>query len=275
MATIILLFGLMAQIVTPGETACLGFISDATLPLSVFIAGVEGEGSTSAFMASGNLLVYLNGPGVPGLKAGTMYRVVRPQGKVLAPDREDPIGIYYKELGTVRIETEGKESATAIVQVGCQPMIEGDILLPWVARPPVRFNGKLSDRLTPYPETGTRSSIVLGKDDLRELVAGHFCFIRAGSRNQVQIGDRFTIYRQQPPYNPQDLTVEGTGVDASYDKTIGAQHRSAVDEKLRTRSLPHRAIGDLVVIDVAEKTAVCKIINSMEEVHIGDTVVKR
>lgn len=273
MAAIILLLGLMAQIVTPGETTCLGFISDATLRVSVFIAGVEEEGSSG--MAASNGLVYLNGPGVPELKTGGTYRVVRPEGVVRDPDRGEPIGIYYKQLGTVRIESEGKEFATAIVMLSCQPMIKGDILLPWVPKPPVSFSGKVSDRLTPYAETGIESRIILGKDDLRELAAGRFCFIGVGSRDRVQIGDRFTIYRLQPLSNPQDLSVAGAQTDASYGKSEAVRYRSSVAERLKTRKLPPRPIGDLVVVDVTEKTAAGKIINSLHEIHLGDIVVKR
>jgi hypothetical protein len=272
MAAIILLLGLMAQIVTPAETTCLGFISDATLPMSVFIAGMEEEGSAS--MAAGNGLVYLNGPGVPDLKTDGTYRVVRPEGVVKDPDRGEPIGIYYKQLGTVRIVSEGKEFATAIVMLSCQPMIKGDILLPWVPKPPLSFSGKVSDRLTPYTENSIESRIILGKDDLRELSSGQFCFIGVGSRDRVQIGDRFTVYRLQPLFDPHDLSVAGTRMDASYEKMEATQSRSIAD-KLGTRKLPPRPIGDLVVVDVAEKTAVSKIINSLSEIHLGDIVVKR
>lgn len=272
MATIILLLGLTAQIVSSGETACVGFISETTLPMNVFIAGMEDDGNS---MAAANGLLYLNGPGVAEMKAGSTYRVVRPEGSVTDPGRGETVGIYYKQLATVRIERVEKGYATAVVLLSCQPVVKGDILLPWEPKPPVSFHGKLSDRLTPYPENGTESRIILGKDDLRELASGQFCFIGVGSRDRVQIGDRFTVYRMQADFNPQSLTVTGTRMDASYGREEAVRHSNSAAEKLRTRTLPPRPIGDLVVVDVGERTAVGRIINCLSEIHLGDIVVKR
>ena len=273
MAAFILLLGLMAQIVMPGDAACLGFISEVRMPLDVYIAGMETEGSMS--MSGANGLLYLNGPGIPRLKTGDTYRVVRPEGEVSDPYSHEWIGIYYKELGTVRIETGGKDFGMAVVVSSCRPMVKGDILLPFTPRPAVSFQGKLSDRYTPFVENGLQSYILFGKDDLHELAAGNFCFVGIGSRNQVRAGDRFTIYRLQPPFNPQELDLAGTPTYASYGKIDDGRYLGSLAQILSTRSLPPRPIGDLVVIDVQEKTATAKIINSLYEVHPGDVVVRR
>lgn len=209
------------------------------------------------------------------MKPGSTYRAVRAEGAVTDPGRGETVGIYYKQLAIVRIERVEKEFATAVVMLSCQPVVKGDILLPWVPKPPVTFSGKLSDRLTTYPENSIESRIILGKDDVRELASGQFCFIAVGSRDRVQIGDRFTVYRTQAAFNPQELTVTGTRMDASYGSEEAVRHRNSVADKLRTRTLPPRPIGDLVVVDVGERTAVGKIINCLTEIHLGDIVVKR
>jgi hypothetical protein len=273
MTAIILLLGLMAQIMSPGDATCLGFISDVRVPMDVYIAGTESEGSVSMSAASG--LLYLNGPGVPQLKKNDVYRVVRPEGEVVDPYGGNRIGTYYKDLGTVRIDSVSKDYGMAIVVYSCNPMIKGDILLPLATRPPVTFQGNLSDRLTPFVENGLRSYILLGKDDLRELAAGNFCFIGIGSKDQVRVGDRFTIYRLQPPLNPQDLAVTGAQTFMTYGKMEGGRYRNSLTELLNNRTLPPRPIGDLVVVDVQQNTATAKIINSLFEVHPGDVVVRR
>jgi hypothetical protein len=273
MAAIILLLGLMAQIVTPIDTTCIGFISEVRIPMDVYIAGTEIEGSMSASVTNG--LLYLNGPGIQQLKKGDIYQVVRPEGEVADPYSREHVGTYYKELGTARIEQGGKDYAVAIVASSCQHMIKGDILVPPAPKAAAGFQGKLSDRLTPFVENGLQSYILLGKDDLRELAAGHFCFIGIGSENQVKAGDRFTIYRVQPPLNPQDLAADGQQMNVSYGKMEGGHYRVSLAQVLNNRTLPPRPIGDLVVVDVREKTAAAKIINSLYEIHPGDIVVRR
>jgi len=84
MITLILLYAL--QVVNPSEMVCVGSIQSATLPLDIYVAGVEMEG-TATLAAEGQVL-YLNGPNVSSLKPGTIQRVVRPEGKSGIPYQE-------------------------------------------------------------------------------------------------------------------------------------------------------------------------------------------
>jgi len=273
MAAVILMLGLMARIVSPAEATCLDFIRESPLPMDVYIAGTQEDERLS--LSVGNELVYVNGPGVSALKSGETYGVVRPEGLVNDPYTLERIGIYYKRLGTVRIAAEGKNSATALVLIACQPIVKGDILVPHTAKAAVEFEGKLSDRLTPFVEAGLSSHIVVAKNDMREMSSGDICFIAVGSRSGVKVGDHFTIYRIQDPFDPLDLMVTGKQGNASYRRVHDGKHRAMLTEKLEGRSLPPRAVGDIVILEVSEGTAAARIVNSLMEVHLGDLVVRR
>ncbi len=280
------------MVAMPDELRCLGLIHETLFPLDIFISGTEQEGLTT-FVTEG-AIVYLNGSGLKSAKAGDTYRVVRAEAKIRDRLTQRFIGHYYKEVGTVRIESLRGDAATASVLKNCDLMFKGDFLLPVVEKTTVKFTGEKSERLTPHPEEGLASSIVLGKNDAREMSAGHVCFIAIGTRDGVKVGDRFTIYRVQPPFDPKDLIVNSAHVRSGieeiqssgnrvgsissptqYEGLHSGRYRAEVIQKLRERSIPHRVMGDLVVVEAGETTAVAKIINSRAEIHLGDVVVRR
>jgi hypothetical protein len=271
MNTLILL--LLLQVVTAPEMNCLGFISELPISEDVFIAGGSEEGITA--LSSESDLISLNGPGLADLRIGESYKVIRPEGKIRDRATRDEIGIYYKELGIIKIEASGTGFATARVSSSCAHMIKGDLVVSLKARSDVKFSGKLSNNLTPLPSDGLSSTIILGKDDLQELAAGNICFIGAGSRQGTKAGDRFTIYRMQPQLNKQDFSVDGEGSGSTYEKLVVGQTDAEMLWLLTNRNLPYRVLGDLIVIDAGETTSVAKIVNSLSEIHLGDVVVRR
>ena len=205
---------------------------------------------------------------------GEVYAVAREEGLVNDPQTLERVGTYYKQLGTVRIASGGKDSAVGLVLMSCQPIIKGDFLVPFEPKPPVDFSGQLSNHLTPLVD-GLSSHIILAEDDLREMSSGDICYIAAGSRDGVKAGDRFTIYRHQPPFDPLDLLVAGKQGNASYRKILGNAHSGMITEKLGARSLPPKVVGDIVVWEVGETTATARIVNSLSEIHLGDLVIRR
>ncbi len=276
----------------PNEMTCLGFINPSLLPIDIFVSGVEEEGLATFVMESS--LVYLSGPGLKNAKAGDVFRVVRPEANIRDRLTQQLIGHYYKELGTVRIEATRPGGATGTVVLSCNLMFKGDLLLPLASKALVKFTGDKSTRLTPYPDGGLATSIVLGKDDKREMSEGNVCFLPVGAREGVKPGDRFTIYRLQPPFDAKDLivntahvrsNVEGMSVGGArtgavrsstdYQTTMSGRYKGELIQKLTEREIPHRVLGDLVVLEVGETTASAKIINSRTEIHIGDIVVRR
>jgi hypothetical protein len=136
----------------------------------------------------------------------------------------------------------------------------------------VKRVGDLSNRLTSVNEQGLASSIVLGRNDARELASGHFCFIGVGARDGVKPGDQFTIYRVQPPFDPKDLIVNSAHSGTTYDRLT---YKAEIIETLRHRKIAPRILGDLVVVDVTANTAAARIVNSRSEIHVGDIVFRR
>lgn len=255
------------------ELRCIGFIAPDLLPKEFYLSGTREEGRMTSLMEGS--IVYASGPGAKAAKAGDVFRVVRPEGKILDKNTRLPIGYYYKELGTIRVSDPGTDTAIGRVEMSCRVMYKGDLLIPPANRQQVRFNQPLSTATTPIPENGLASSILFGKEDLREMAAGHFCFISAGARDGVKPGDRFTIFRPQVPFDPKDFLPNPPPSYTTYEKARSPRYEAEMLYQLQQRKLPHYVVGDLVVVDVAETTAAAKIVNSRTEVQQGDLAVRR
>jgi hypothetical protein len=254
MLTLILLFAL--QVATPGEMSCIGSIINYPLPADIYIAGVENEGTVS--LATQGQILYLNGPRVPLLKVGEINRVVRPAEKVHDSLTGKQLGIYYQDLGTIRIETVTRDSATARVVLSCQGFKKGDLVFPSVPKPMLSFNGELSNKLTQLPANGMVSSILFAKENVQNIAAGQFCFIGRGWRDGVKPGDRFTVFRSHPPLDSKEMS-KGT----------------IPPSMLAKRKLPPMILGDIIIVDAGDKISTGKVINGLSEMHPGDLVIKR
>jgi hypothetical protein len=271
MITLIMLFAL--QVTTPAEMACLDSVLDTPLPSDLYVAGVEFEGV--AVFGSQGQLVFLNGPRTGLLRVGELERVVRPEGRIRDPFTDSELGVYYRDLGTIRIEEVDGESATARVIMSCNEILKGDLVRPYVSKPAVQFTGTMSNALTPVPEHGLAGSILLGKNDLRELAVGDICFIGLGGRDGVKPGDRFTVFRPYPAFDPHDLIMMEAAQDSSYGSMGHQGSRYRESTRLEGRTLPPKILGDIIVVETTDKISAGKIVNSMTDIHPGDLVVKR
>jgi hypothetical protein len=272
MITLLLLYAL--NVVNPGELACAGSMQGAQVPQDVYIAGMEMEGL--ATLATQGQVLYLNGPKVASLKAGTIERVIRPEGKIRDPLTGNELGFYYKDIGTVRIETVEQDKATASVLLSCQEMIKGDVVIPNAPRPAVEFKASLSNDLTVLTGQGLVGSVLFAKDDMKAMAAGQFCFVGLGGHDGIKTGDRLTVFRSHPPFDPKDMAVsEMGGADTTYPRMSNWAYRRQLDSILHSRKLPPRILGDIIIVDVKDGVSMGKIVNSLSEIQVGDFVVKR
>jgi hypothetical protein len=265
-----LIFLLVLQIATPSELACVGSVQDLTIPMDLFVAGVEMEGTKT--LATAGQLVYINGPKVGSLKAGMVQRVVRAEGRIRDPYTAADMGVYYRDIGTIRIEAVEQESATARVLSSCNGMFKGDQLIAHSVKQAIEFNGSLSNDVVSLPQNGLAGAILLGRNDLNSLAAGDFCYIGLGGRDGVKAGDRFTIFRYYDGFNPRDMSTLGKNTNASF---TGVGNESELNARLFNRSLPPRILGDIVVVEAGDSVSTGKIINSLTDIHPGDLVIRR
>jgi hypothetical protein len=270
---ITLLLFLALQVTASVGPVCIGSVVNYKMPADLYIAGVEQEGT--AILASPGQIVYLNGPGTGLLKVDEIKSVIRSEGMVRDPSNGTSLGLYYKDLGAVRIVSIQDGVATARVIQSCCEMIKGDLVVPSKEKPKIDFQGELSNDLTPVPPNGLTGLILLSKDNLQELSKGQVCFINLGSQDGIKTGDRFTVFRPNPPFDRREVGIAdvldtGTGYLDSRQT-----NRKEVNKALSMRKLPSIILGDIVIVDAGEGISAARIINSLSEIHPGDSVVKK
>jgi len=268
------------QTPTAADIYCAGFITKDRVPDANYVnGGLQTPTSTKFEIGE---LVYLAGS---GYQAGQLYSVVRElrdvneyeiypgQKKVLAAT-----GRPYAEIGRVRIVDTRSHSAIGQVEFSCDPINPGDVVVPFVEKPPVTFrvpehfdrfapaNGKLSGR------------VVLGKDFDSELGTGMKLYMNVGSNQGVKVGDYFRVVR------PYTSSLHDPADSLSFDAQTSedTQKRPPTFEanrfnrnkgpNIHVSDLPRRAVGEVVVLNVTPTASSAMVVFALEDVYAGDTV---
>jgi hypothetical protein len=269
------------QTPTAADIYCAGFLTKERIPNANYVNGGL-ETPTSTKFAAGEL-VYLAGS---GYQTGQLYSVVREVRDVneyeIYPGMRKVLaaaGRPYGEIGRVRVVDTRSHSAIAQVEFSCDPINPGDVVLPFVEKPPVAFHvpGHF-DRFA--PTTGKLSGrIVLGKDFDGFLGTGMKLYMNLGSNQGVKVGDYFRVVR---PYTA-DLhdPVDSLSFKSSTSEDTQMQPPSFEANRFtRTKGpnihvadLPRRAVGEVVVLHVTPTASSAMVVFALEDVFAGDTVV--
>jgi len=268
------------QTPTAADIYCAGFLTKDRVPDANYVNGGLHTPTSTKFEIGE--MVYLAGS---GYQAGQLYSVVREirdvneyeiypgQRKVLAA-----AGRPYGEIGRVRVVDTRSHSAIAQVEFSCDPINPGDVVVPFVEKPPITFrvpghfdrfapaNGKLGGR------------VVLGKDFDAFLGTGMKLYMNMGSNQGVKVGDYFRVVRSytatlQDPVDSlsfkaqtsEDTQVRPPAFEANrFTKTAGPN--------IHVGDLPRRAVAEVVVLNVTPTASSAMVVFALEDVHAGDTV---
>jgi hypothetical protein len=268
------------QTPTAADIYCAGFITKNRIPDANYVnGGLQTPTSTKFEIGE---LVYLAGS---GYQAGQLYSIVREirdvneyeiypgQRKVLAA-----AGRPYGEIGRVRVVDTRSHSAIAQVELSCDPINPGDVVVPFVERLPVAFhvpghfdrfapaNGKLTGR------------IVLGKDFDSELGTGMKLYMSMGSNQGVKVGDYFRVVRSYESTLKDPVESLSFEAQTSEDTQVrpptfeADRFQKTKGPNIHVRDLPRRAVGEVVVLNVTPTSSSAMVVFALEDVHAGDTV---
>jgi hypothetical protein len=269
------------QTPTYADIYCAGFINKETLPDANFVAGGLHTPGTTKFVKGD--LIYLEGT---GYTLGSQYEIVRALRDIneyeVYPGEKKLVkaaGHHYEEVGRVRIvDTRSSHAVIAQVEYSCDPVNPGDTALPFVEKPAVNFHPPLRfDRFQPASnKVGGR--IVMGKDFDAHLGPGQKVYMNVGANQGVKVGDYFRALRSYE--SALEDPVDSLSFKASTNEDTQKKQPS-IDPHMFTKSngpvihvrdLPHRAVGEIVVIGVTPTTATGMIVFALEDVHAGDGV---
>ena len=268
------------QTPTAADIYCAGFLTKDRVPDANYVNGGLETPTTTKF-AMGEL-VYLAGS---GYQAGQLYSIVREirdlneyeiypgQRKILAA-----AGRPYGEIGRVRVVDTRSHSAIAQVELSCDPINPGDIVVPFVEKSPITFHvpGHF-DRLAP-PNGKLSGRVVLGKDFDAFLGTGMKLYLNVGSNQGAKVGDYFRVVRTytatlQDPVDSLSFKANTSEDTQVRPPTFEANRLTKTQgPNIHVGDLPRRAVGEVVVLDVTPTASSAMIVFALEDVHAGDTV---
>ncbi len=268
------------QAPTNADLYCAGFISQQQQPNANFVAGGLNTPNTTRFV-NGDLL-YLAGGGYQLDKQYTILREIVDPNRHEAFSGQDKmiksIGQPYAELARVKIVDTRNKMAIAQVEFSCDPIVPGDIAVPFVEKQAVSFHLPVRfDRFAPA-NSKTAGRIVMAKDFDTELGTGMKVYLNVGSNQGVKTGDYFRAVRnyEADRHNEVDSLSFKASTTEDTQKTP-----ASVDPNFLTRTkgvsihvadLPRRSVGEVVVLSTTPTTSTGMIVFALEDVHVGDNV---
>lgn len=267
---------------------CGGYVQSSPINTNNFVVGAEFEADKHIF-GQGDTLVIRGS----NFQVGDQLSVVRPKGKVETRwTRKDNLGFFVQELGVVEIIKVKNEISIAMVKTSCDNMLLGDLIVPMQQR-----NFPAMKERTPLdvfgdPNGKSTGRIFMARDNQELLSNDNIVYIDLGAEDNVSVGDFLTIYRPL-----------GTGniVDRIYSESMSARDEgfqsneyrggkfsnmsprkkgelargdkmTSEDARSRRPGNIRRVVGEMVILNVKEKTATAMIVRTTQEVHTGDYV---
>lgn len=144
-------------------------------------------------------------------------------------------GRLAQRKGKARVVTVEDERATVRVDKACQAISVGDVLYPYEEREGM-VGKDLGYDNSLAPGTGLSGRIVYLQAEFNILGSGHWAIIDLGGEQGLRPGRQLTVYKRA------------------------------------RKNLPREAVGNVVVIDVQNRTATVKLLSVRDAVETGDEV---
>lgn len=223
----------LQPVASQSDLYCSGFIAQGEHTPQLWIAGRDIE---REILGEGDV-VFLNQGANHGVRAGDTFAILRWTEPVYHPTTNEELGTLVRRMGKARVMLAHDNTSTAVIEMSCEDIHEGDDLVPWETIPvPMMSSLPEFDRYDPTPSGGPTGQIVAARDDLAAVGAGHVIFTDLGQHAGAAPGDVLVLYRE------------------------------------RGEGLPRMMLGQAVVLTVETETSTAKIMNSTRESGIGDWV---
>jgi hypothetical protein len=287
------------------DTQCAGFIEYEPAQPAIQVVGGEQEQEQNSY--SDGDYVYINAAASQGLTVGQEFSVVRPRGRfhTKLTSKRGVLGVYTQQVGRLRITELKQDVSIARVTQSCDQILLGDTLRATPQPLATAALGRIStadrsmvstlDRFTDA-NGKPQGRIVLARDGRELLSRNQVVFIDLGSEDNVKDGDVLTIFRPVEKggvvHVKNEEITQNTHAGFESDEFKGGKfsnkaQRSRVPNgtglsdaepitshmiKNKRTAMPRKVVGELVVINVEQRTATAIITTVAQEIHTGDYV---
>lgn len=279
---------------TGNNLYCAGYIQNSPLNTTYQIVGSDKEREQNVF-SQGNF-VYISRGVNGGVQVGDVFSVVRPRGKFSSKfSKKGTLGNYVQEVGAVEIIRVKQDVSVARVKTSCDNFMYGDLLQPMPSRTSPLFQDRPPLDMFGEPSGKAAGRIVLARDGREAPTRDEIVYIDLGAEDNVQVGDYLTIFHPLGKggvnnYH-QEETFKGGSKEFGSKAYQGGKFSNNAPrregenaggglvtyndvKKDRPKNL-RQVVGEMVVLNVKERTATALIIRTTQEIHTGDMVEKQ
>lgn len=278
-------------VVAGNNLYCAGYVETNAIDTGSKIVGAENEQEKYTYAQGDN--VYINRGANRGAKVGDRFSVVRPRGRVETRwSNKRNLGFYVQEVGTLEVVKVKADVSVARISYSCDSFLLGDLLQPTVSRTSPMFTQRPALDVFGEPSGKTSGRIFMARDGQEMLGREQIVYIDLGAEDNVKVGDYLTIYRQlgkgnlfeKTPNESVSARDEGFqskeyrggkfSIQAPRKQGERAEGRLETTEGAK-RGRPaglRKVVGELVILNVKEKTATAVITRTAQEIHTGDRV---
>jgi hypothetical protein len=258
---------------TQTDLYCAGFFTRRAIETGLVIQSSENGGFKNEFHAGD--YVYLNHGRDVIANVGGQYSVLRPmkdanlkeafQGQdMLLRD----MGTLYAEVARMEVEVLNDRSATARILTACEPVLAGDIAVPFNAKSaPAYKTPRQTARFAPVASRAT-GLIAAAKYFDRWIGEGKIVYMNLGSAEGLQVGSYLRVVR---PYLGGGNTDFGEAV-RNYPVDMNGERLGRRLTLGEETALPREVLGEVMVLSVEDGSATGIVTYSRAEVAVGDGV---
>lgn len=273
---------------------CAGYIQTDPINESVEVVGGREEQEQNVYTQ--NNFIYINAGADKGVKVNDRYIVTRPRGRFRSTfSKKGQLGIYVQEVGTVRVVNVKPQVSIAVVDNSCETVLLGDLLTPFTSRTPP--NARENQPFDIFRDSNGKAigRIVMARDNVESPSRDQIVYVDLGAEDNVKAGDYLTIYRplgtgnvarpgevadeevvRPEDYGSESLRFRGGkfSIQAPRRKGANAEGRIATQPNVKKRRPDdlRKVVGEMVILNVQQRTATAIITRTAQEIHTGDHV---
>ncbi len=271
---------------------CAGYVQKSAIDTTNKLVGAVEEQDRYNY-SEGNL-VYLNMGASKGVRVGDMMSVVRPRGQVKTAwtRKNDGLGFYVQEVGALEIIRVKAEVSVARVKTSCDSILLGDLVQPIQMRTSPLHQQRAALDLFADPSGKAMGRLFMARDNQEIVTRDTIVYIDLGAEDNVQIGDYLTVFRPLGKGNlfisdeDESVSARDSGYQSfeyrggrfsnqaarkSGDTAKGKVVTTEKAKEDRPSDL-RKIVGEMVILNVKERTATAVITRTAQEIHTGDWV---
>ena len=269
---------------------CAGYVQSSPIDTANKVVGAVEE--QEQFLYAENDVLYINMGSNKGVQAGDLMAVVRPRGRVETRwTTKDDLGFYVQEVGALEVIRVKSEVSVVRVKTSCDNLLLGDLVQPMQQRTSPMHQSSTLD-LYGDPSGKATGRVFMARDGQEALSRDQIVYVDLGADNNVQVGDRLTVFRPLGKGalfisdEDESLSARDEGYQSneyrggkfsnqaarkSGDRASGRVVRTEKAKEDRPANL-RKVVGEMVILNVKEKTATAVITKTAQEIHTGDWV---